>query len=214
MGRTEWIATGVALLAGGLFGVALGKRYLAKSLARMRQTRITPDGWYVPQPFWFYVRFIAEHQPPRPAFWFQLRIDATSPVPIAWWLVALNSIAFGADKRWWGLAAFGVFLFIAYLLMLWCAVLNLRNTPAAVGVIDSPLKPYRRTKHASTATAVTPDGQKVQIGVVNSLVSEIINRGERAQVLFLNNPQSQPCAVLAARALPSRPPELESHAVA
>ena len=161
-------------------------------LARSRQTRVTPDGWRVARPFWNVVRFVVEHEPPRPALWLQLRIDATSLAPIALWLSGLDLIALGVDKGWWGLAGIGVWVLAAYFLIFLSAAGNLRDSPAALGVIGA-LKPFGRSKYASTATAVTADGQAVQICVLTSLVSDILDRGERAQVLFLNNPRYKPC---------------------
>lgn len=210
MDRTEWVAIGVAALAGILFGLALGKRHSEKMLSRARQTRVTPDGWCVSRPYWKVVRFIVEHQPPRPALWFQLRIDATSAAPIALWLSGLDLIVLGVGIRWWGGVGIGVWVLAIYVLMLWTNARHLRDSPAALGVIGA-LKPYGRSKYASTATAITADGQAVQICVPTSLVSEITDRGERAQVLFLNNPQIQPCMVFAARALPSQPPAPETN---
>jgi len=210
MGRTEWVATGAFFLVCLLIGVVIGRRRSAKMLAHARQTRVTPDGWCVSRPFWKVVRFIAEHQPPRPAFWFQLRIDATSPAPIGLWLLGVNLIVIGVDKGWWGLVAGGVWVFVAYVVMLWNAARNLRDSPAVVGVIDA-VKPYGLSKHGSTATAFTGDGQAIQVCVLTSLVSEMIEGGGRAQVMFLDNPRSRPCLVLAARAPPSHSPELEAN---
>jgi hypothetical protein len=166
----------------------------------------TPDGWSVPRPYWHFFRLIMDHDPPRPnAAWVQLREDACRWKPVAFWIVSGGVIATAVAAGSWTLGLAGVWVLALYFQMYRTAVKRLRNCPSVVAVFDT-LRPHPEYRYASTATAVTADGQEFQVAISTWLVQEIIDRGGRVEALFLKDTGPGFRFVYGFRALPATVP--------
>ena len=136
--------------------------------------------------------------PARPAVGFQLRLDSQNWKPVAFWVVGAVLILAGAAVGNWHLLAVGVFVLAAWVMMFVSAVRTVRNYPVVVGVIDS-LTPHPQVRHIATARAVTADGQAIPVAAATALAYGFLAGNGRAEVLFLHDPRSAACWVLAAR---------------
>jgi hypothetical protein len=166
---------------------------------------ITPDGWSVPRHYVKYLRYVTAHKPPRPgALWFQFKVDATSPSPWFLWAWAAVNIIHGFANHYWGPLVFAAGLYVAYLLMLLMTSRQLRDCPAAVGVIDDVAR-YRWSRRVSTAVVSTAEGE-VRLVALTELVKGFVGEGRQAGVVFLHVTPARYCLVIAARALPVVPP--------
>jgi hypothetical protein len=172
----------------------------------MGSAAITPEGWVVIDVDAF--RFVADHQPPRPsAYRFLLWEDARSWKPLALWISVAGFGAAGlASIRWLSLPVGAVLLCVgAFLLWFWFVLFrsvgrDLCHSSAGVGVVEA-LSPHPLLRDHSTATALTPEGQKVPITLPTRLVDAFIDADGRAEVFFLQCPGSQFSLGLAARAV-------------
>ena len=169
----------------------------------MPKVEVTPDGWAVPSTFWQYYRFVTDHEPPRPgAVAFQLRVDARNWKPVAFWVVGGVLIVAGAVAGRWDILVIGVFVIAAWAMMFANAVRTVRNYPVVVGVIDT-LTPHPQVPQFATARAVTADGRTIPVAAATALVRGFLAGNGRAEVLFLHDPRSAGCWVLAARPRPA-----------
>jgi hypothetical protein len=167
---------------------------------------VTPDGWSVPRHHLKYLRYVIAHAPPRPgALWFQFRLDVAHVSVWFLWAWAGVNVVHGFTRHYWGPIAFGVGLLVAYLLMLRMAARQLRDCPAAVGVIDA-VAPYLWSRRASKAVVPTADGE-VRLVALAEVVQGFVGDGRRAEVVFLHVRHARLCQVIAARALREAPPD-------
>jgi len=162
---------------------------------------ITPEGWLVTDIKEFHL--LKDHPPPRPySYVDQLKEDARSWKPVAFWVVGTVLIGLGAAAQQWLFLPVGVFVLGVWFRMLQKAVDHLRHSPVLRGALEA-LGPHPLLPDWRTARALLGDGRQIPVVLPARLAGAVGDEHGPVEVLVLDSPQAQYSSVFGIRAIPS-----------
>lgn len=164
----------------------------------MTEFDVTPEGWVVADLKAF--RIFVGHPPPRAyGYLDQLKEDAQSWKPVAFWVVGIGMPMLALATGWWYLMPLGAAVLALWFWMFWATVRYFRHSPVVIGVIET-LKRHPLLHDYSTAQARLTDGREIPVTFPTLLAGDILDEQGAVEVMVLYDPKSEYSMVIAARA--------------
>jgi hypothetical protein len=187
--------------------------------------QITPEGWIVDSLRQY--RLLVDYQPPRPyGFTDQLREDMRDWRCVGFWLLALGLIAVEPVQLLWpfappvmtpwlaGSPLLGLWLCYRLFQLVRGTVQMCREGPLRTGMVWALEPGHPLLSNASMAQARMTDGEEIRVCLLTQLVSPIIDKHGRAEVLILYLPAEVYSPVIGARPPAGSPCKFNGHGAA